>query len=303
MVCKSPASLSIARLTRMTKNKRTLNKPSMLIRSLLVNWLLLITTTTFGQRLYVFAVVDPAPRYQSDVRRVHQIADSIAQYGQYELHWYSFSAASTWSAQAVREALTRFQPVDGTQDGVWFHYAGRGYSEGPKAWPTLRFPDGKLPVRDVLAMLRGKPVRTLLVTADCANQVSQNASIDSVMAPVSSVSGSVRLHITSAKPDAHLDTAIVNRYRRLMQPDRIRQIIIMAAASHGQRAYRRDRTGSVWLSRFDAVVQNAVRVRSRYASWKQIQEDITRLVQEKTQYRQTPRYNRQTTTCCESNKP
>ncbi len=272
-------------------------------RSFFIGWLLLIAVNAFSQRLYVFAVIDPALRYQADTRRLHQIADSIAQYGQYELHWYSFSAANTWSAQAVREALTRFQPVDGTQDVVWFHYAGRGYSDGPNAWPTLQLASGKLPVRDVLAMLRDKPVRTLLVTSDCANQISPSALADSGKAPVSKLGVSVSPRITNSKPDTHLDTALSNRYRRLMQPGRVRQIIVMAAAGHGQRAYRTARAGSVWLSRLDRVMQNAVRMQPTQLSWKKIQEDVTRLVEEKTQYRQTPQYNRQTITCCEADKP
>lgn len=254
------------------------------IRSFFAGWLLLTTINAFSQRLYVFAIIDPASRYQSDARRLHRMADSIARYGQYELHWYSFSNVNTYTAQAVREALTHFQPIDDTQDNVWFHYAGRGYSDGPNAWPTLQLASGKLPVRDVLAILRGKPVRTLLVTADCANQVSPSPLTDLVKDPVSKVVVSVRPHIIKSIPDRHLDTAINHRYRRLMQPDRVRQIIVMAAAGHGQRAYRTAREGSIWLSRLDRVMQNAVCMQPTQLSWKKIQEDVIRLVQEKTGY-------------------
>ncbi|GAB3709640.1 hypothetical protein GCM10027592_45950 [Spirosoma flavus] len=262
-----------------------------------------------GQHLYVFSVIETSLAKRSDriqdAERLRTLATDIARYGNYTLHWYDFGDSASFTPQVVRKTIDAFAPQSSEVDIVWFYYAGKGYSDGPKAWPTLQLNGGDLPVRDLLARFRAKPVRTLLVTTDCGNRPATSAPqlVDNEQMDNSrrSVSTAVKPNVTNPALTDLPDMDIVETYRRLFRVKDVRQIIVMSSASRGQSAHSSVKQGSVWLMALTQAISELTRIQSSgQSSWKQIQEKVVQTTQLKTKNRQTPLLNRQTITCCET---
>ena len=127
-----------------------------------------------AQHLYVFSVVETSlakrPDRALDAERLRSFTYEVAKYGNYTHHWFDFGKGGLFTPQTVKATLAAFKPQSAEEDVVWLHYAGQGYSDGPKAWPTLQLNGGDVPLRELLTLLRAKSVRTLLVTVDCGNR-------------------------------------------------------------------------------------------------------------------------------------
>lgn len=263
-----------------------------------------------GQNLYVFSVIETTdsrrPDRRLDAHSFHKLTDDIARYGNYTQHRYEFSDSAVFTPQMLRQTLSKFKPQSAENDMVWLHYAGRGYSDGPKAWPTLQLNGGDIPLRELLALLRAKPVRTLLVTVDCGNRPRQKIALltdsSSANKPAarSTEVGALTAQVTRLAQTDIPDMAIVDAYKRLFKAEKVQQIIVMASAGLNERAYSDPQQGSVWLTAFTNTIAEAVREQATVTTWKQIQDTVVRLTQKRTRNRQTPLFNRQTITCCET---
>ncbi|RIV25424.1 hypothetical protein DYU11_08995 [Fibrisoma montanum] len=262
-----------------------------------------------GQNLYVFSVIETnaakRPNKILDAERLRAFTTEIAKYGNYTLHWYDFGDSANFTPQVIRKTIETFSPRSSEIDMIWFYYAGKGYCDGPKAWPTLQLNGGDLPVRDLLARFRAKPVRTLLVTADCNNKPSHSSSLfendERTVSTQQFVSTIVRPTVTNPALTDLPDMTIVATYESLFKAKDLRQIIIMTSANRGQRAYSSLKQGSVWLMAFTHAVSNLIKSQSYGQSpWKYVQENIVQITQSKTKNRQTPLISRQTITCCET---
>ena len=270
----------------------------------LLGWLLIGTMSVQAQNLYVFTVIAPGQTKSSDHEldrvRLRQFADSIARYGNYTQHWYNFGDSSAFTPQTVRSTLQAFKPQSSESDVFWLYFAGPGYSDGPMAWPTLRLNGGDIPLRDLLALLRQKPVRTLLVTVDCGNRPRQSSGT-AVRKNAGQPRSTVVIPTTSRPALTDLpDMTVVDTYTQLFKPTNVRQIIIMASAGHGQQAYTDPKRGSIWLDAMTTAVTQTTQEKPAGSGWKQVQEKIVRQTQQRTRNRQTPLYTRQTITCCEN---
>lgn len=267
------------------------------------------TGSAQGQHLYVFSVIETSlakrPDRLKDAQRLRDLATEIARYGNYTLHWYDFGDSTCFTPHSVRETIKTFTPHSSEVDMVWFYYSGKGYNDGPKAWPTLQLNGGDLPVRDLLARFRAKPVRTLLVTTDCGNRpgpaAPSPANEEQADEPRRYGPAAVRPTVTNPAQTDLPDMAIVETYKRLFQAKNVQQIIVMASASRGQRAHSSVKQGSVWLMALTEAVSALIGAPSSSQSpWKQVQEKVVQTTQSKTNNRQTPLINRQTITCCET---
>ena len=279
----------------------------------LLGLFLLGTAPVLGQHLYVFSVIETGnpsrPDRLLDARLLHKLTDDVACYGNYTQHWYDFGDRETFTPQTLQSTLKRFQPQSAENDVVWLHYAGRGYSDGPRAWPTLQLNGGDVALRDLLTLLRTKPVRTLLVTVDCGNRqrpltvVPGDNSRGITDAPHQSSTVAVTPRITRPAQSDVPDMTVVNTYQRLFRATKVRQVIIMASADHGQRALSDPKRGSVWLTALTDAIAGILREQPAEPIWKQVQERVVQFTQKRTRNRQTPLYTRQPITCCETETP
>ncbi len=262
-----------------------------------------------AQHLYVFSVVEPSlagrPDRTGDVRKLQKLTDEVARCGNYTKHWYDFGDSAAFTGQTVLKTLESFIPQSEETAIVWFHYAGQGYSDGPKAWPTLQLNGGDVPLRDILAVLRSKTARTVLVTVDTGNR----PRLSSPILPTDGQTGSTNLpgslsvipqQTNPSQTNLPPQKNAVDAYRHLFRAANVQQLIVMASASRGQWAYRSSKQGSVWLDALINAFALVVRKQAAEQTWKHVQETVVQITQQRTRQRQTPVYNRQTITCCET---
>ncbi|WP_337040308.1 hypothetical protein [Emticicia sp. 17c] len=257
--------------------------------------------TGISQNLHVFSVVQSKeaarPDRLLDADRINDLSTDIAAYAGFTRYFYDLGEGDAFNPVTLKQTIQKLRFSVCNQDVVWIHFSGYGRNDDETIYPALKMGGSEIYLRDIIAMLRTKKPKIILISIDSGNEKKPAKEFSNQVSDQSTevqVSGSPLVRIVKPLVSNPIPREMgayhqLENYGRLFKNFEGTKVIIFQSNSIGENAISNVVDGSYGLFCLEKCLREAINNKDVSADWMTIKENYVKYVSGKSKNRQNPK--------------